>query len=161
MIAVGPNMFHNVALPVTLWFLDKGKPQERQEKILFIDARNIYRQIDRAHRDWTDEQIEEITGIVRSYRGEPASAKASDGQGSAKKYEDVKGLCKVATVEEVQKAGWSLNPGRYVGVADNGDEDDGNFAEKVEDLHKEFKDLTDEAHKLEKKIFENLKKLDI
>lgn len=151
MIAVGPNMFHNVTLPVTLWFLDKGKPQERKDKILFIDARNIYRQIDRAHRDWTDEQIEQIADTVRSYRGE-------DG---AKKYEDVKGLCKVASIEEVRKAGWSLNPGRYVGVTDNEEDDDGNFTEKVEGLHKELKDLTDDAHKLEKKIFENLKKLDL
>ena len=151
MVAVGPNMFFNVTLPVTLWFLDKGKPKDRQDKVLFIDARNIYRQIDRAHRDWTDEQIEELAGIVRSYRGE-------DG---AKPYEDVKGLCKVATIEEIKKAGWSLNPGRYVGVAENDEEDDEDFGEKVKNLHEELKDLTDESHKLEKKIFENLKKLDV
>lgn len=151
MVAVGPNMFFNVTLPVTLWFLDKGKPKERKDKVLFIDARNIYRQIDRAHRDWSEEQINDIANIVRSYRGEEG----------AKKYEDVKGLCKVATVEEIKKAGWSLNPGRYVGVADNGNEDDGDFSERVKHLHDKFKNLTDEAHKLEKKIFENLKKLDM
>ena len=148
MIAVGPNMFYNVALPVTLWFLDKNKKKtNRKNKILFIDARNIYRQIDRAHRDWTDKQIEQIANIVRSYRKE-----------NGKRYKDVKGLCKVATMEEVKKAGYSLNPGRYVGVANN-NEDDGNFEEKIKNLYNEFKDLTDEAHKLEKKIFENLKKL--
>ncbi|MBI3273514.1 MAG: N-6 DNA methylase [Candidatus Colwellbacteria bacterium] len=150
-VAVGPNMFYNVTLPVTLWFLDRGKKKtERKNKILFIDARNIYRQIDRAHRDWTDEQIEQIASIVRSYRGE-----------NGKKYQNVKGLCKVATAEEVKKAGCSLNPGRYVGVTDNGDGDDGNFGEKVKNLHSELKGLTDEAHKLENKVFENLKKLDI
>jgi len=150
MVAVGPNMFYNVTLPVTLWFLDKGKNKtDRKNKILFIDARNIYRQIDRAHRDWTDEQIEQITSIVRSYRNE-----------NGKKYKDVKGLCRVASIEEIKKAGYSLNPGRYVGVADNGG-DDGDFEERIGDLHDELKDLTNEAHKLEKKTFENLKKIKI
>jgi len=179
MVAVGPNMFYNVTLPVTLWFLDKGKkftPLEtglapssltgktdpirnsassngasRKGKILFIDARNIYHQVDRAHRDWTEEQIQQIADIVRSYRGEKGT----------KKYKDVKGLCKVATIDEVRASGYSLNPGRYVGVTDNGNEDDGNFGEKIEKLHSELKGLTDEAHELESKIFKNLKKLDI
>jgi len=147
-VAVGPNMFYNVTLPVTLWFLDRGKKKtDRKNKILFIDARNIYRQIDRAHRDWTDEQIEQIASIVRSYRVE-----------NGEKYKDVKGLCKVATIDEVKKAGYSLNPGRYVGVTDNGNGDDGNFGEKVKKLHSELKGLTDEAHGLESKIFDNLKK---
>lgn len=150
-VAVGPNMFYNVTLPVTLWFLDKGKKKtDRKNKILFIDARNIYRQIDRAHRDWTDEQIEQIASTVRSYRGE-----------NGKKYQNIKGLCKVATIEEVKKAGYSLNPGRYVGVTDNGNGDKGNFGDKIEKLHSELKGLTDEAHKLESKVFENLKKLDL
>jgi len=147
-VAVGPNMFYNVALPVTLWFLDRDKKKtERKNKILFIDARNIYRQIDRAHRDWTDEQIEQIASIVRSYRKK-----------NGKKYKNIKGLCRVATIEEVKKAGYSLNPGRYVGVADNGN-DDRNFEEKIGNLHDEFKTLTSKAHKLEKKIFDNLKEL--
>ena len=174
-VAVGPNMFYNVVLPVTLWFLDRGKKHapygtegsrsgktdpirnsassngaSRKNKILFIDARNIYRQIDRAHRDWTDEQIDQIASIVRSYRGE-----------NGRKYQNIKGLCKVATIDEVKKAGYSLNPGRYVGVTDNGNGDDGNFGDKIEKLHGELKGLTGEAHELEKKIFENLKKLDL
>ncbi len=58
MIAVGPNMFYTVTLPCTLWFLDKGKaPTARGERVLFIDARHIYRQVDRAHRGWTPAQI--------------------------------------------------------------------------------------------------------
>jgi type I restriction enzyme M protein len=149
MIAVGPNMFFNVTLPVTLWFLDKDKPKERRDKVLFIDARNIYRQIDRAHREWTDDQIEKIADIVRSYREEKGS----------KKYEDVKGLCKVATIEEIKKSGWSLNPGRYVGVESKNDDDEDDFSEKVKNLHDELKNLTRESHKLEKKIFDNLNKM--
>jgi len=184
MIAVGPNMFYNVTLPVTLWFLDKGKkstPLEaelasspltgktrnsassngasRKDKILFIDARNIYHQIDRAHRDWTEEHIQQIADIVRSYRGEPSFAKATDGQGKTQKYKDVKGLCKVATLDEVRVAGYSLNPGRYVGTADGEFVSDADFETTVRGLNTEFQKLTDEAHDLEKKIAENFKKI--
>ena len=109
MIVVGPNMFYNVVIPVTLWFLDKGKKKtDRKDKILFIDARSIYRQIDRAHREWTDEQVEYIAEIVRRYRGEKGT----------EKYTDIKGICKVATIDEVRAAGYSLNPNDYVGIAD-------------------------------------------
>jgi len=85
---------------------------------------------------------------VRSYRSE-----------NGKKYKDVKGLCRVATIDEVKKAGYSLNPGRYVGVTDNGGGDNGDFGEKVKKLHSELRGLTNEAHELEKNIFENIKKL--
>jgi len=52
-VAVGSNFFYTVTLPCTLWFLDKGKATtERRDKVLFIDARHIFRQIDRAHREW-------------------------------------------------------------------------------------------------------------
>lgn len=149
MIAVGPNMFYNVTLPVTLWFLDKAKKKmDRKGKILFIDARNIYNQIDRAHRDWTEEQVQQIANIVRSYRGE-----------GEKKYKDVKGLCKVATLDEVRAAGYSLNPGRYVGSANNGTISNGDFETTVRGLNTEFQKLTNEAHDLEKKIAENFKKI--
>jgi len=65
-VSVGSNFFYTVTLPCTLWFLDKGKKQtERKDKILFIDARHIYRQIDRAHRDFTHQQIEFLANNVR------------------------------------------------------------------------------------------------
>ena len=71
MVAVGPNMFYTVTLPCTLWFLDRGKRNtSREEKVLFIDARHIFRQIDRAHRDWTEAQIGFLANIVRLYRNE-------------------------------------------------------------------------------------------
>jgi type I restriction enzyme M protein len=71
-VAVGPNFFYTVPLSVTLWFLDRGKQgSDRADKVLFIDARHIYRHIDRAHRDFTPAQIELLANIVRLYRGEP------------------------------------------------------------------------------------------
>jgi len=71
MIAVGSNFFYTVTLPCTLWFFDKGKKHtDRRDKVLFIDARSIYRQIDRAHREFRPEQVEFIANIVKLYRGE-------------------------------------------------------------------------------------------
>jgi len=78
--AVGPNLFYTVTLPCTLWFLDRGKRgTDHEDKILFIDARHVFRQIDRAHREFTPEQLEFLANIARLYRGEePESRLGSD-----------------------------------------------------------------------------------
>ena len=121
-VSVGPNFFYTVTLPCTLWFFDKGKRgTEREDTVLFLDARGIYRQIDRAHRDFLPEQIEFVANIVRLYRGEEVETEAgSDAlladHGLTRGYVDVSGLCKVATRAEIEAQGWSLNPGRYVGT---------------------------------------------
>ena len=149
MIAIGNNFFYTVTLSCTLWFFDKDKSKtDRKDKILFLDARNIFHQIDRAHRDFTEEQTQKITDIVRSYRGEKGAGK----------YQDVKGLCKVATIKEVTEAGYSLNPGRYVGT-DIVEETDENFEIKIKKLSGELKGLFIESAELEKKILENLNKI--
>jgi type I restriction-modification system DNA methylase subunit len=67
MVAGGSNFLLTVTLPVTSWFLDRGKRETRRaDQVLFIDARK--RQIDRAHRDFTEEQLEFLANIVRLYR---------------------------------------------------------------------------------------------
>jgi len=66
MLTLPSNMFYTVTLPATLWFFDKAK---RDDKILFIDARNIFTQIDRAHREFTEEQIQNIAIISRLHKG--------------------------------------------------------------------------------------------
>ena len=66
MLTLPSNMFYTVTLPATLWFFDKAK---KDDKILFIDARNIFTQIDRAHREFSDEQIKDIAVISRLHRG--------------------------------------------------------------------------------------------
>ena len=161
MVSVGPNFFYTVALPCTLWFLDKGKKKTaRKDKVLFIDSRHIFRQIDRAHRDWTPDQIEFISNIVRLYRGENIET-ASGSQGLMKenfpkdRYCDVAGLCKVATLADIEGQGWSLNPGRYVGVAERV-ADDFEFAERLEELNEELETLNAEARELEERISENV-----
>lgn len=157
MIAIGSNFFYTVTLPVTLWFLDKSKiGTPREDTVLFIDARHIYNQIDRAHRDFTPEQIEFLANIVRLYRGEDVETISGseallaenfpDGQ-----YADVSGLCKVATRAEIEAQGWSLSPGRYTGAAAVADDDE-DFAVKLEELYEEFTLLGNEADALRAKV---------
>ncbi len=202
MVAIGPNFFYTVTLPCMLWFFDKGKttltphplarlpsahPERseakskgptgegvrRRDTVLFIDARHIFRQIDRAHREFTLEQVDFLAGIVRLYRGEdlngykfnPEGLGLTDQAANILKsafrnlnYEDVPGLCKVATLKEIEAQGWSLNPGRYVGVADR-PADDFVFAERLEELNEELETLNVEARELEERIGENVAKL--
>jgi type I restriction enzyme M protein len=150
-----------VTLPVTLWFLDRGKAKgARKGEVLFIDARHVYRQVDRAHRDFTPEQIEMLANIARLWRGE----KAENLRGGGKllkehfpkgKYVDVAGLCKVATIGEIEAQGWSLNPGRYVGMVEKVGEDF-DFRERLEGLIEELERLIAEARELEGRIAGNV-----
>ena len=194
MVSVGPNMFYTVALPVTLWFLlgpraagapAMSAPAARGPRVLFIDARQIYRQIDRAHRDWTDAQIGFLSGIVRLFRGESVAdvvggdeaqaklrevftpgtagfqpAGSHDSQGSrletgGPRYRDVPGLCKAATLAEIEAQGWSLNAGRYVGVMANDSEIGQDFNDQFAKLNEEFSSLALKAHELEHVIRAN------
>ena len=124
MVTLPSNMFTSVTLPATLWFFDKNKPEKQKNEILFIDARNIFTQIDRAHRKFSDEQIKNLGIITRLYDGD---IKAFDdlldeykdkAVGESKeyfesqinwllerfpehKYQDVIGLCKVAEIGEL------------------------------------------------------------
>ncbi len=161
MVSIGSNFFYTVTLPCALWFLDKGKREsERRDKVLFIDARHIYRQLDRAHRDFTPEQAEFLANIVRLYRGEAiettnGSASMIEKNFPAGEYTDVPGLCMVATLAEIEARGWSLNPGRYVGVTER-PIDDFDFKEKLEELNEELEMLNVEAHVLEERIAFNV-----
>lgn len=153
MVAIGTNFFYTVTLPVTLWFLDRGKLRtKREDEVLFIDARHLYRQVDRAHRDFLPEQIEFLANVVRLYRGEELETVDGSDALIAKhfpdeKYVDVPGLCKAASRAEIEAQGWSLNPGRYTGTAVV--EDDGeDFVETLAGLYEEFSRLSDEADTL-------------
>ena len=70
MVSVGNNFFYTKSLPCSLWFFDKGKPQELQDKVLFIDARNYYTVVDRTLNEWSDWQLKNLNAIVWLYRGE-------------------------------------------------------------------------------------------
>jgi type I restriction enzyme M protein len=173
MVAVGPNLFYTVTLPCTLWFFDKGKAgrarplgsPDRSDTVLFIDARHIYRQVDRAHREWTPAQIGFIANLVRLYRGEApdytlggdeAGAKIEEVFGKKPKFSDVPGLCRAATLKEIEAQGWSLNPGRYVGVAPGEAVSDEDFKAQLETLNEELETLNKQARALEQTIAANV-----
>ena len=169
MVAVGPNLFYTVTLPCTLWFFDKsktvGRVSPRADQVLFVDARHIYRQVDRAHREWTPAQIGFLANLVRLYRGEAldftlggdeARAKLEEIFGKKPKFADVPGLCRAATLKEIEAQGWSLNPGRYVGVAAGEAVSDEDFKEQLETLNEELETLNTQARDLEQTIAGNV-----
>jgi type I restriction enzyme M protein len=165
-VSVGTNMFYTVTLGCTLWFFDKAKGvTDRADKILFIDAKKIYRQVDRAHREWTPAQIGFLANLVRLYRGEDLDltlggeetrAKLEEVFGKKPKFADVPGLCRAATLKEIEAQGWSLNPGRYVGVAAGEAVSDEDFKEQLETLNKELENLNAQARDLEQTIAGNV-----
>ena len=187
MVTLPSNMFTSVTLPATLWFFDKNKEQSKKDEILFIDARNVFTQVDRAHRKFSEEQIKNLAVISRLYEGDTQAfedllaeykQKANDPEQKEyfeaqinwllerfpdHKYQDVIGLCKVAKIEGedgIKDQDWSLNAGRYVGVVI---EDDGmteqEFKDHMKSLNAEFVNLCDEAKSLENAITENIKGL--
>jgi type I restriction enzyme M protein len=177
MVAVSGNFFYTVTLPCALWFLDKNKPAKNKGKVLFIDARHIFRQVTRAVRDYSSEQLNFIANIVRLYRGQDIDNtylethldEGNDGSYSLENffktdkedfaYQDIAGLCKVASKAEVIEQGYSLNPGRYVGVAEGEHEHDEDFAARLEVLQEELEVLNAEAHELEADISINIAKV--
>ena len=163
-VSIASNFFYTVTLPCTLWFFDKSKQDsDRHDKVLFIDARHLYQQVSRAHRQFTPLQLEFLSNIVRLYRGESPENQHDSADFLTTKfpdaeYIDVLGLCKVATIAEIEAQGWSLNPGRYVGVAEQSP-DDFDFAERFGELNEELAILNAEAHQLEERIAENVTKI--
>jgi type I restriction enzyme M protein len=186
---------HTLNVPLPLGEGAGEGKQDRANTVLFLDARHIYRQMDRAHREWTPAQIGFLANVVRLYRredldftlgGEEARAKIlevfatqpspqpspkgrgkvvaippstsgrGDGGEGIARYRDIPGLCKVATSQEIEAQGWSLNPGRYVGVAAGEAVSDEDFKEQLETLNEELETLNAQARELEATIAKNV-----
>jgi type I restriction enzyme M protein len=177
MVTLPSNMFSTVTLPATLWFFNKQRTNK--DEILFIDARNIFTQVDRAHRKFSDEQIKNLGIITRLYEGDSdafwqlVDEYKSEGKQEEVdwllerwpegKYRDVIGLCKVAKItgeDGIEDNDWSLNAGRYVGVVI---EDDGmtecEFRDEMLSLKADFSKLCAEAGDLQKEIEKNMVEL--
>lgn len=145
-VALPKQLFYNTGIPACLWFLRREKANHSKE-VLFIDASEMGFMKDRVHRDLADKDIETITDTYHNWR---------KGNG----YEDVKGYCKSATIEEIQKHKHVLTPGRYVGIPD--EEDDGiPFEEKMADLSATLKEQMDKEAQLNQEIKDQLSNLDI
>jgi type I restriction enzyme M protein len=136
-IAMPTQLFYDVAIPVSLWFVSKNKAN-RKDKVLFIDARKMGFMETRKHRELTDEESAKIYNTYHAWRDD-------------NNYEDIDGFCKSATIEEIRVHDYVLTPGRYVGIEEL--EDDGiPFEEKMEKLTSELKGLFEASDSLKEKI---------
>jgi type I restriction enzyme M protein len=151
MVALPGQLFYNTQIPACLWFLTRNKTGGgRTGETLFIDARKMGVLIDRVHRELTEEEISRITKTYHDWRG-GTSLETSP-------YKDVAGFCKSATWEEIKGHGYVLTPGRYVG-AEEVEDDDEPFAEKMERLVSQLEVQFSESARLEKEIRQNLRGL--
>ena len=132
--------------------------------MLLLDARHLFRQVTRAHRVFDPDQTEFLANIVRLWRGEPTEDTAGSAARMAEAfpkgaYRDVPGLCRVATRADSAAQDWSLNPGRYVGVAPGEVVEDEEFRVKLEALQEELEGLNAAAAVLQTRIAENVAEL--
>jgi type I restriction enzyme M protein len=141
MLTLPKNMFYTVTLPATLWFFDKSKassPLERaggEVKILFIDARNIFKQVTRSLREFTEEHIQNIATIVRLYRGETKRLKQliAKYQKQANDFEK-QATQQIKAVEKIQKE----KPKEEKEIK--------RWEKQLEEAAKKLKALTDQQH---------------
>ncbi len=142
-IAVGGNMFLNVTLSATLWFLDKGKKgTKREDSVLFINVADIGTPIEgeRVKLYWTDEQLSYISGIVKSYRGEPGSLP----------YKDERGRCRVVSRAEIASSEYSLNPRLYIENPEKVKQPP--FSQQMSEIHSFVKAQTESSSQADKLI---------
>ncbi len=149
MVAMPGQLFYSPQIPVCLWFIARekknGRFRDRRGQTLFIDARKLGTMIDRVHRELTEEDICKIADTYHSWRGDK----------SAGNYEDILGLCKSATLDDIRHHNHILTPGRYVGAAEV--EDDGEpFEEKMARLTAALREQGEQAEKLDQIIWANL-----
>ncbi len=149
MVALPGQLFTNTQIPACIWFLTKDKGERngkrrRAGELLFLDARDVGYMKDRVLRDFTEEDTGKLAGTFHAWQGLGKDA-----------YEDVPGFCKSATLDEIEKHGFVLTPGRYVGAAEA--EDDGEpFKEKMQRLTAELAEQFAKSATLEARIRENL-----
>ncbi|MBU0648162.1 type I restriction-modification system subunit M [Patescibacteria group bacterium] len=149
-VALPKQLFYNTGIPACLWFLSRKRTgngdRKRTGEILFIDASEMGHLIDRTHRELSDEDLDKITRTYHGWRDKK------------RKYEDEKGFCKSATIDDLKKHNFVLTPGRYVGIPD--EVDDGiPFEEKMGKLTKQLAEQLEKEKKLNKEIKKQLKKV--
>ena len=142
-VALPKQLFYNTGIPACIWFL--RREAKKTTDVLFIDASEMGFMKDRVHRDFTDEDINKVTETYHNWRKD-------------ENYKNIKGYCKSATLEEIQKHSHVLTPGRYVGIPD--EEDDGiPFETKMEDLTATLKQQIKKEAELNQEIATQLSKI--
>lgn len=141
MISLPGQLFLNTQIPVCLWFMTNDKTangRDRRGETLFIDARQLGSMETRVLKVFTSEDIAKIADTVQAW-------KSGDG------YEDVAGFCRSASFDEIEKNGFVLTPGRYVGAAEStGDEEE--FSEKLSRLSDRLRKLKSDASQIDLQI---------
>jgi type I restriction enzyme M protein len=143
-VALPKQLFYNTGIPACIWFLRREKANHSRE-VLFIDASEMGYMKDRVHRDLDDEDIDLITNTYHNWR-------------KGENYHNIKGFCKSATIEEIEKHNHILTPGRYVGI--EAVEDDGvSFETKMSALTSTLKLQIDKEVELNNEIAKQLAKI--
>ena len=140
-ITLPDKLFYTTGIPVSLWFVRKNKTHKN---VLFIDARNMGEMIDRKVRELKDDDLEKITSTYHNWLNKTD-------------YEDVKGFCKDASLDEIREADYTLVPGRYVGIDESGKMSEEEIDAEIKKLSNELLDMLEENKKLEEKVKEILK----
>jgi type I restriction enzyme M protein len=144
------QLFYSTQIPVCVWVMTKNKAaknhRNRKGEILFIDARKLGHMVDRVRRELSDEDIQKIARTFHAWRG----------QKEAGEYEDIKGFCKSATLEEVREYEYILTPGRYVGIEETEDDEEA-FEDKMARLTSELAEQFAKSRELEEEIRKNLR----
>ncbi len=149
-VALPPQLFYTTQIPAALWFVSRDrhdhKFRDRHDEILFIDARKMGTMISRKNLELMEEDIKKITDVYHAWRTKNI------------KYENVKGICKAAKIAEVEKNGFVLTPGRYVGT-DVVEESNEIFEEKMNRITKDLSDQFMLSKELEERIKKNMKSI--
>lgn len=141
-VSMPGQLFYSTGIPVSLWIMRKGKTEHTKNKILFIDARKLGHMIDRKVRELSEDDIQKIASTYQNWR-------------HGTEYEDIKGFCKEANLDEIAKQDYVLTPGRYVGIEDV--EDDGEpFEEKMSRLTSELAEMFEKSIDLQEEIKKKL-----
>jgi type I restriction enzyme M protein len=163
MVALPSNLFRTTAIPACLWFLARDKtPQgaralaDRRGEILFINAQTLGTMVDRTERVFTDDDLSRIADTYHAWRG-TKSAKAE-----GRTYEDVRGFCYSASLDEVATNGHVLTPGIYVGAAEaEADPNAEQLSERIPRLTKELYAYFEEAARLDAVVRDQLGDVDV
>ena len=135
------KLFLNTQIPASIWFMKRGRITK---DILFIDAQNLGRLINRRTKEFSHDDTDYIAKVYHDWKNN-------------KEYEDIKGFCKSASQEEIQELNYVLTPGRYVGLEEVEDEFD--FKERFTELQKELQEQMKQEQELNQRINENLAKV--
>jgi type I restriction enzyme M protein len=139
-VACPGQLFYTTQIPVCLWFLDRNKQsgsgRNRRGEVLFIDARQMGREISRTQIEFTEEEIDRIIDAYHAWRGT-----------TDEPYKDENGFCTSVTLDEIERHSFALTPGRYVGAPES-EEDEIQFEEKMASLVDRLADEQAEAQRL-------------